>query len=84
MVLLRSKHQNSVSMAYKNSHREKTHMRILKAAMIAAFTLVSSLTVMSVGSNNAAEAKAHVTKGKPGKCGMGKFYSKKDKGCVAK
>jgi uncharacterized low-complexity protein len=59
-------------------------MRFLKIAMIATFTLASSLTVMSVGSYNAAEAKAHVTKGKPGKCGMGKFYSKKDKGCVAK
>lgn len=59
-------------------------MRILKAAMIAAFTLVSSMTVMSVGSYNAAEAKAHVTKGKPGKCGVTKYYSKKDKGCVSK
>lgn len=59
-------------------------MRILKAVMIATFTLASSLTVMSVGSYNAVEAKAHVTKGKPGKCGMGKYYSKKDKGCVAK
>jgi uncharacterized low-complexity protein len=59
-------------------------MRILKAALLAAFTLTSSLTVMSVGSYNAAEAKAHVTKGKPGKCGMGKFYSKKDKGCLSK
>jgi hypothetical protein len=59
-------------------------MRILKATLIAAFTLVSSLTAMSVGSYNAAEAKAHVTKGKPGKCGMGKYYSKKDKGCLTK
>jgi hypothetical protein len=59
-------------------------MRLLKIAMIATFTLASSLTVMSAGSYNAAEAKAHVTKGKPGKCGMGKYYSKKEKGCVAK
>ena len=59
-------------------------MRMFKVAMIAVFALASSLTVMSVGSYNAAEAKAHVTKGKPGKCGVGKYYSKKDKGCLAK
>ncbi len=59
-------------------------MRILKIAMIAAFAFASSLTVVSITSSTTAEAKAHVTKGKPGKCGVGKYYSKKDKGCVAK
>jgi hypothetical protein len=67
-----------------NQNSGRNRMRMFKAALVAAFALASSLTVMSVGSYNAAEAKAHVTKGKPGKCGMGKFYSKKDKGCVAK
>jgi uncharacterized low-complexity protein len=59
-------------------------MRIVKLALIAAFALTSSLVATSVGQYNAAEAKAHVTKGKPGSCGMGKYYSKKDKGCIAK
>lgn len=59
-------------------------MRIAKLFMAAAFAFSGSLVASSIGSYNAVEAKAHVTKGKPGKCGMGKYYSKKDKGCVAK
>jgi uncharacterized low-complexity protein len=59
-------------------------MRALKIALAVAFAATGLLTVSSVGQMGTAEAKAHVTKGKPGKCGMGKFYSKKEKGCIAK
>jgi uncharacterized low-complexity protein len=59
-------------------------MRSLKIALAVAFAATGLLTVSSVGQMSTAEAKAHVTKGKPGKCGTGKFYSKKDKGCIAK
>ncbi len=59
-------------------------MRFLKIAFATAFTLASTLAISSIGQSNSAEAKAHVTPGKPGSCGPGKFYSKKDKGCVAK
>ena len=59
-------------------------MRIVKALMAVAFLAATTLTVSSVGDMGSAEAKAHVTKGKPGKCGTGKFFSKKDKGCIAK
>ena len=59
-------------------------MSILKLALIAAFAFTASISVGSVVTSSDAEAKAHVTKGKPGMCGVGKFYSKKDKGCIAK
>ena len=59
-------------------------MRIVKTIMAAAFLAAATLTVSSVGSFGTAEAAGHVTKGKPGKCGMMKFYSKKDKGCISK
>jgi hypothetical protein len=59
-------------------------MRALKTALAIMFLASASLTATSVGSFGVAEAKGHVTKGKPGKCGTGKFYSKKEKGCVAK
>jgi UPF0716 family protein affecting phage T7 exclusion len=59
-------------------------MRGLTLGLAIVFAAAGFLTLSSVGSNGAAEAKAHVTKGKPGKCGMGKYYSKTDKGCVAK
>jgi uncharacterized low-complexity protein len=59
-------------------------MRSLKIALAVAFAATGLLTVSSVGQTSAVEAKAHVTKGSPGKCGTGKYYSKKDKGCVAK
>lgn len=59
-------------------------MRMLKLALVAAFTVTASIGLSAVGDFGTAEAKAHVTKGSPGKCGMGKYYSKKDKGCVAK
>ncbi|MEQ1647100.1 MAG: hypothetical protein ABL898_00820 [Hyphomicrobiaceae bacterium] len=59
-------------------------MRIVKLALIASFALTASLVATSVGQFNSAEAKAHVTKGKPGSCGVGKYYSRKDKGCIAK
>lgn len=59
-------------------------MRAIHIAVAVAFTAAGFLTLSSVGEIGAAEAKAHVTKGKPGKCGVGKYYSKKDKGCVAK
>ncbi len=59
-------------------------MRGLKLAIALAFAATGLLTMSSVGEMNTAEAKAHVTKGKPGKCGMGKHYSKKEKGCIAK
>jgi len=59
-------------------------MRSLKIALAVAFAATGLLTVSSVGQTGAVEAKAHVTKGSPGKCGFGKYYSKKDKGCVAK
>jgi uncharacterized low-complexity protein len=59
-------------------------MRMLKLALVAAFTVTASIGFSAVGQNGAVEAKAHVTKGSPGKCGVGKYYSKKDKGCVAK
>ena len=59
-------------------------MSFVKLALIAAFAFTTSISVGSVVTSTNAEAKAHVTKGKPGKCGVGKFYSKKDKGCIAK
>jgi hypothetical protein len=59
-------------------------MRSLKIAMAVAFAVAGLVTVSSVGPMGVAEAAGHVTKGKAGKCGMGKFYSKADKGCVAK
>jgi hypothetical protein len=59
-------------------------MRLLKVAFATVFAVASTLAISSVGQGNSAEAKAHVTPGKPGSCGPGKFYSKKDKGCVAK
>ena len=59
-------------------------MRTIKFVMALAFLATTSLTVSSIGTMGSAEAKAHVTKGKPGKCGMMKYYSKKDKGCVSK
>lgn len=59
-------------------------MKSVKIVLAAAFLATVSLTATSVGSMGSAEAKAHVTKGKPGKCGTMKYYSKKDKGCVSK
>lgn len=59
-------------------------MRVLKVALAVAFLAAGTLTVPSIGDFGSAEAKAHVKKGKPGKCGVGSYYSKKDKGCVAK
>ena len=59
-------------------------MRFLTIAMAMTFLATTTLVATSIGSMGAAEAKAHVTKGKPGKCGVGKYYSKKDKGCVMK
>ena len=59
-------------------------MRILTIAMAMAFLSATTLVATSIGSMGSAEAKAHVTKGKPGKCGVGKYYSKKDKGCLMK
>jgi uncharacterized low-complexity protein len=59
-------------------------MGIVKVALIAAFAFAATFTVGSAVTSSSAEAKAHVTKGKPGKCGVGKFFSKKDKGCIAK
>ena len=59
-------------------------MRILKTVLAVAFLAGVSLTATSVGELGSAEAKAHVTKGKPGKCGVFKYYSKKDKGCLSK
>lgn len=56
----------------------------LRLALAIAFAATGILTLSSAGDMSAAEAKAHVTKGKPGKCGMGKYYSKKEKGCIAK
>jgi hypothetical protein len=59
-------------------------MSIVKLALIAAFAFTTSISIGSVVTSTNAEAKAHVTKGKPGKCGVGKYYSKKDKGCLTK
>ena len=59
-------------------------MRTLKTVLAVAFLAAVSLTATSVGDFGTAEAKAHVTKGKPGKCGVLKYYSKKDKGCLSK
>jgi hypothetical protein len=59
-------------------------MRIVKSLLAVAFLAGTSLTVSSLSSFNSAEAAGHVTKGKPGKCGVTKYYSKKDKGCVSK
>ena len=59
-------------------------MRVLKIALAMAFLTSATLVASSVGSLGIVEAKAHVTKGKPGKCGVLKYYSKKDKGCVSK
>jgi hypothetical protein len=67
---------------FRNSR--ETQMSIVKLALIAAFAFTASISVGSVVTSSEAEAKAHVTKGKPGKCGVGKFFSKKDKGCIAK
>lgn len=55
-------------------------MRIAMILTAAVFALATS----SVGEISSAEAKAHVTKGKPGMCGAFKYYSKKDKGCLDK
>ena len=59
-------------------------MRALTLGLAIAFAAAGFLTMSSVGQMGAAEAKAHVTKGKPGQCGVGKYYSKKDKGCLTK
>ena len=59
-------------------------MKAIKIAVAAAFIAAAGLVGSSVGTLGTAEAKAHVTKGKPGKCGTFKYYSKKDKGCLSK
>ena len=59
-------------------------MRFVTIAMTMAFLAATTLVATSIGSMGAAEAKAHVTKGSPGKCGFGKYYSKKDRGCLSK
>jgi hypothetical protein len=59
-------------------------MRAFTLGLAIAFATAGFLTISSVGEQGAAEAKAHVTKGKAGKCGMGKYFSKKDKGCLSK
>jgi hypothetical protein len=59
-------------------------MSVIKLALIAAFAFTASISVGSVVTSSTAEAKAHVTKGKPGKCGVGKYYSAKEKGCLSK
>lgn len=59
-------------------------MRSLKIAMAVAFAVTGLVSVSSIGTMGAAEAAGHVTKGKAGKCGVGKFFSKADKGCIAK
>jgi hypothetical protein len=58
-------------------------MRGITLALAIAIASMGFVAVSSIGQMGAAEAKAHVTKGKPGKCGVGKFFSKKEKGCVA-
>jgi len=55
-------------------------MRFAMIILAAAFALATS----SVGDFGTVDAKAHVTKGKPGMCGAYKYYSKKDKGCLDK
>jgi hypothetical protein len=55
-------------------------MRIFMIVCAAAFAMAAT----SVGEISSAEAAGHVTKGKPGKCGTGKFFSKAEKGCIAK
>ena len=59
-------------------------MRVVKTALAVAFMAAATLTSTSVGTFSSAEAKAHVTPGKPGRCGVLKYYSKKDKGCLSK
>jgi uncharacterized low-complexity protein len=59
-------------------------MRTVRTLFAVAFAAAGLLSMSAIGDMGSAEAKAHVTKGKPGKCGTGKFYSKKDKGCIAK
>lgn len=59
-------------------------MRVLKVGLAVLFMAAATLTVTSVSEFGAAEAKSHVKKGKPGKCGTLMYYSKKDKGCVSK
>jgi uncharacterized low-complexity protein len=59
-------------------------MKTLKVVLAVAAIAAAGVVAPSVGSLGSVEAKAHVTKGKPGKCGPGKFYSKKERGCVAK
>jgi hypothetical protein len=59
-------------------------MSFVKLALVAAFAFTASISVGSAVTSSTAEAKAHVSKGSPGKCGMGKYYSKKDKGCLSK
>ncbi len=59
-------------------------MKTVKIFFIAAFVAATGLVAPSIGTSGAADAKAHVTKGKPGKCGVGKYYSKKEKGCLSK
>ena len=59
-------------------------MRALTIALAATIAVTAGFTAVSVVTSSGAEAKAHVTPGKPGKCGVLKFYSKKDKGCVSK
>lgn len=59
-------------------------MRVVKILVAVAIAATAGLVSTSIGTMGAAEAKAHVTKGSPGKCGVMKYYSKKDKGCVSK
>jgi uncharacterized low-complexity protein len=58
-------------------------MRALTLGIAIAFAAAGFLTISSATDMGAAHA-AKAAKDKPGKCGTGKFFSKKDKKCIAK
>lgn len=57
-------------------------MNTLKVAIVASLLAFGALAVSGTGDFNAASAKAHAKKGKPGKCGTFYYYSKKKRMCL--
>ena len=57
-------------------------MRVLKVALAVMFMAAGTLTLTSVDTFGAAEAKGK--KDAPGKCGTMMFYNKKTKKCASK
>lgn len=57
-------------------------MRFFKVALMCCTMAFGGLVATSIGEPNAAYAKAHAKKGKPGQCGMNYYYDKKERMCV--